>query len=131
MNPRSEEARLMACLGYVPPVAIALLARTRWREIRLVRQHAEQALGLQSLWAIGSVMLAWLGTWSGSWLGFGWLALTGVAISAWLLAGVGIGIWASLEAHDGREARLRAWVVRQAGKRRGAGKPRTRQTRKT
>ncbi len=126
MIPRSEEARLMACLGYVPPVAIALLARPRWREIGLVRRHAEQALGLQVLWAAGSVLLAWFGTWFGTWLGFGWLAMTGVAISVWLLTGVALGIWASLEAHDGREARFRDWLVRRATSHRASKKRRAR-----
>jgi len=120
----------MACLGYVPPVAIALMARRRWREVRLVRRHAEQALVLQGLWALGSVALAWFGTWMGSWLGWGWLALTGLGISGWLLAGVGIGIWSSMEAHDGREPRLRAWTVEWWTRIRPTPRKRSRRSRK-
>jgi uncharacterized membrane protein len=50
-TPRAETIRLLAMASYLPIVPFVLLAQRRYRDIRLIRFHAYQAIGL----------LIWLG----------------------------------------------------------------------
>lgn len=54
--PRSESIRLWAAAAYLPAVAFFLLGNRRYRDIRLIRFHAYQAIGL-GLWLVLVLLL--------------------------------------------------------------------------
>ena len=45
-NPRAETVRLLAMAAYLPGVPIALLVSRQTRDVRLIRFHAYQGIGL-------------------------------------------------------------------------------------
>lgn len=102
-RPRAEGVRLTAAAAYLPFVAIALLLQRKHRDVRLVRFHAYQALGLagglfMAMMAstIASVLL-------GSVPGLGFLInlIVGLAFVVLLVGFTGITFYGAYMAYQG------------------------------
>lgn len=108
MEPRAASYRTLAALGYLPPVAIAILAMPTYRVVRHLRFHALQSLALLALSIVGSVLLGWGGAILGNlpFVGFFLLGLSGLAISLWMLGALGLAVYAAVLAYQGRATHL-------------------------
>lgn len=106
--PQAAPYRTLASLSYLFPVAVALLLLPQFRSIRLLRFHAVQAIALTLLTALAAFALGLLGTLLGPlpWLGMTVLLVTGLGISAVMLLGWGLAIYAAVLAYDGRLTKL-------------------------
>lgn len=114
-QPRSESVRLKAVFAYVPLVAPFLLFTRTGRDVRLVRFHAVQALGLAAMLVLGllaasacSLVLGMVG-WMGLWLN----VLMGLLIIVLLLGVTGLtfhGAWAAYQGTYTRVPWLTPWV---------------------
>lgn len=102
-RPRAEGVRLTAAAAYLPFVAIVLLLLRRHRDVRLVRFHAYQALGLAgALFAcmlVGSIASSLLGTLPG--LGFLINLLVGVFFVVLLVGFTALTFYAAIMAYQG------------------------------
>ncbi|MBO9541965.1 hypothetical protein J7643_15360 [bacterium] len=108
MEPRAASYRTLAALGYLPPVAIAVLLMPSYRGVRHLRFHALQSLALL-LGAIGgAVLLGWAGAILGRlpFLGLFLLGISGLAISLWMVGALGVAVYAAVMAYQGRTTRL-------------------------
>ena len=108
MEPRAATVRVLSSLGYLPPVAIALLLMPRYRIVRHVRFHALQSLMLMGFMIGGAILLAWSGAILGNLPGIGFmlLSLCGLAISLWMLLMLGYAVYGAIAAYQGRTTRI-------------------------
>ncbi|HEY9899423.1 MAG TPA: hypothetical protein V6D00_09600 [Pantanalinema sp.] len=108
MEPRAASYRTLAALAYLPPVAIAVLLAPAYRAVRHLRFHAIQSLALTALGLGGAMALGWGGAILGGlpFLGFFLLGLTGLAISLWMIGGLGLSVYAAVMAYQGNTTRL-------------------------
>lgn len=108
MIPRSTSARALACLAYLPPVALVLLVSPEHRGIKLIRQHSLQSLILSVGSLLGAVLLGWGGTLLGALPGVGlfMLSATGLLISLWMLAMLGLAIVGAIAGYQGKYLRI-------------------------
>lgn len=113
MEPRAASIRVLSALGYLPPVAIALLLMPGYRSIRHVRLHAMKSLALMAFFVGGAVLISWAGAILGSMTGGGFLVLSvsGLAISLWMLLMLGFSLHGAIAAYQGRATRL-PWIER-------------------
>lgn len=111
--PQAAPYRTLASLSYLFPVAVALLLLPQFRAVRLLRYHAVQAIALTLLTALATFALGLLGTLLGPLPGIGMTVLltTGLGISALMLLGWSLAIYAAVIAYDGRLTRL-PWLDR-------------------
>ncbi len=102
-RPRAEGVRLSAAAAYLPFVAIALLLQRKHRDVRLVRFHAYQALGLTgTLFAcmlVGSIASTLLGELPG--LGFLINLIVGVFFMLLLIGFTAVTFYAAVMAYQG------------------------------
>lgn len=107
-EPRSDSVRTMACLAYLPPIAVGLLIAPDYRNARFVRRHAVASLLLSAAGLSGAVLLSWIALLLGKlpWVGFWLLSASGLVISLWLMAAVGLAVAGALAAYQGKAARL-------------------------
>lgn len=109
---RAETVRLWAMAAYLPGVALGLLVARRTREIRLIRFHAFQALGLMALGLLlllsGSAVATIFGAVPGLELVFNF----GVGLGFLLLfpLGFALALHGALAAYAGRYTRL-PWLT--------------------
>jgi uncharacterized membrane protein len=102
-TPRAETVRMLAVAAYLPLVAFFLLAQPKHREVRLIRFHAYQAIGI-FIWMILMLLLgSILSTLFGGLPGVGLLINMGVGmlfVTA-LVGGTGIGLYGAVMAYQG------------------------------
>lgn len=108
MEPRAASFRILSALGYLPPVALALLFSRAYRPVRHVRFHALQSLALMALSVFGSFGIGTLGAILGNVpvVGFFLLTATGLLISLWMLAMLGGAVYGALYAYQGKTTHL-------------------------
>lgn len=129
MEPRAASYRTLAALCYLPPVAVAILVSAPLRAVRHLRFHALQSLALMGIGLGGAILLGWAGAIVGRlpWVGLFLLGASGLAITGWMLAALGVAVHGATLAYQGRTTRLpvidrplRRWD-RRLEKRWGAG----------
>lgn len=108
MEPRAASIRILSALGYLLPVAVALLLAPNYRAIRHVRFHALQSMALVLLTVGGAVVIGWVGALLGNLPGIGFvlLGLTGVVITLWMLLMLGCSVYGAIAAYQGRTTHL-------------------------
>jgi uncharacterized membrane protein len=108
MEPRSTSYRILSALGYLPPVAIALLCSREFRPVKHLRFHALQSLVLMVLSILGAAGIGYLGSILGAlpWIGFFLLSVTGLAISLWMVTMLGFAVYGALLAYQGKTTHL-------------------------
>lgn len=102
-TPRSESIRLLAAAAYLPAVAFFLLGNRRYRDIRLIRFHAYQAIGL-AIWLLLMLLLgSLLSTLLSGLPGLDLLInmLVGVLFVVALVSGPGLSFYAAFMAFQG------------------------------
>ncbi len=115
--PQAAPYRTLASLSYLVPVAVVMLLLPQYRAVRLLRYHAVQSVALTVLTTFLIVALGILGTLLGPIprVGMTVLLMTGLGISAVMLASLGVTAYAAVLAYDGRVTRLPVldrWVRR-------------------
>lgn len=107
-QPRAASYRVLAALSYLPPVAVGVLVMPEYRAVRHLRFHALQSLCLMALSFGGAMLIGWLGALLGNlpWMGFFLLSLSGLLISLWMMALLGVSVRAALLAYEGKTTRL-------------------------
>ena len=107
-RPQSPGYRILACLCYLPPVAIAILLQKQYQSIRLLRFHAVQSLTLFVATLALCVLVGFVSSILGNipFVGMGILMMTGLGISALMVGGVSVATYAAIVAYDGRLTRL-------------------------
>lgn len=108
MEPRAASFRTLAALGYLPPVAIAILVMPGYRVVRHLRFHALQSLSLLALSMLGAMGIGWAGAILGGlpFVGFFLLWLSGLCISLWMTLALGVAVYAAVLAYQGRTTHL-------------------------
>ena len=102
-NPRAESVRLLAMAAYVPPVAFGLLLSKRHRDIRLIRFHAYQAIGLILALVLALVLGSLVASLFGSLPAIGLLIdmAVGLAIAVALIAATAVAFYGAAMAYQG------------------------------
>lgn len=102
-RPRAEGVRLTAAAAYLPFVAIALLLQRKHRDVRLVRFHAYQALGLAGALFAGMLIASIASTLLGEIPGLGFLInlLVGLAFMALLVGFTALAFYGAYMAYQG------------------------------
>ena len=124
-TPRAETVRLLAFAAYLPVVAVLLLARPKYRDVRLIRFHAYQAIGLV-IWLVLMLLLgSILSTLFGSLPGLGlWINMgVGLLFMLTLIGCTGLAIYGAAMAYQGNYTSvpiLTDWVWTQVN---GSGRP--------
>lgn len=102
-RPRAEGVRLTAAAAYLPFVALVLLLQRKHRDVRLIRFHAYQALGLAgalfALMLVGSITSTLLGELPG--LGFMINLIVGVFFLLLLVGFTAVTFYAAVMAYQG------------------------------
>lgn len=102
-RPRAEAVRLTAAAAYLPLVAIVLLLQRKHRDVRLVRFHAYQALGLAGVlfacMLVGSIASTLLGDLPA--LGFVINLIVGVFFMLLLIGFTALTFYAAAMAYQG------------------------------
>lgn len=102
-TPRAESVRHLAMAAYLPFVAVFLLARAQTRDIRLIRFHAYQAIGLM-LWLVlmlflGSILSTLFGGLPG--VGLAINMTVGLLFFVTLIGCTGIAVYGAAMAYQG------------------------------
>ena len=124
-TPRAETVRLLAMAAYLPLVSVVLLARAKYRDVRLIRFHAYQAIGLM-IWLVLMLLLgSILSTLFGSLPGVGlWINMgVGLLFMGTLVGVTGLGVYGAAMAYQGNYTSvpiLTDWVWAQVN---GSGRP--------
>jgi uncharacterized membrane protein len=102
-RPRAEGVRITAAAAYLPFVAIVLLLRRKHRDVRLVRFHAYQALGLAGVLFASMLVATIASTLLGSLPGLGFLVnlIVGLIYVVLLLGFTGLAFYAAVMAYQG------------------------------
>jgi hypothetical protein len=79
-TPRAETIRQLAAAAYLPFVALVLLAQRRYREVRLVRFHSYQAIGIAIALLLTLLAGSLVSTLFGNLPGLGFLINMGVGL---------------------------------------------------
>lgn len=123
--PRQETIRLLAAASYLPAVPLFLLLNRRYRDVRLIRFHAFQAIGLILLLVLLLIAGSIVSTLLGSLPGLGELInmLVGLGFMIVLLGSAGVAFYGAAQAAQGNYTRipiLTDWVWAQVN---GSGRP--------
>lgn len=131
-TPRSEQVRLLAMAAYLPLVGVFLILGRRYRDVRLVRFHAYQGVGLYFLllliFLLGSLISTLLGGLPE--IGLFIDMLVGLGLVASLLFAIGVGFYGAAMAYQGNYTGvpiLTDWVWLQVN---GSGRPAPRKRRR-
>jgi hypothetical protein len=124
-TPRAESVRHLAMAAYLPFVAVFLLARAKTRDIRLIRFHAYQAIGLM-IWLVlmlflGSILSTLFGGLPG--VGLTINLAVGVLFLVSLIGCTGVAVYGAVMAYQGNYTGvpvLTDWVWIQVN---GSGRP--------
>jgi uncharacterized membrane protein len=117
-TPRAETIRQLAAAAYLPFVAVGLLAARRFREVRLIRFHAYQAIGLAIFLVLVLLFGSITSTLFGGLPGVGFLInlAVGLIIMLALLMAIAIGFYGAVLAYQGNYSSvpiLTDWVWQQ------------------
>lgn len=123
--PRQETIRLLAAAAYLPTVPLFLLANRRYRDVRLIRFHAFQAIGLILMLVLLLLAGSIVSTLLGSLPGLGELInmAVGLGFVIALLGSAGVAFYGAAMAVQGNYTRipiLTDWVWAQVN---GSGRP--------
>lgn len=102
-TPRAETVRQLAAAAYLPFVAIFLLSSRRYREVRLIRFHCYQAIGIAVTLLLVLLCASIAASLFGNLPALGLLinVCVGVVILGAMLAGVAITFYGSIQAYQG------------------------------
>lgn len=132
-TPRAETIRQLAAAAYLPLVAVFLLSSRRYKEVRLIRFHGYQAIGIAVILAtvllFGSIAASLFGNLPG--IGLPINVAVGLLIMAVLLGATAIAFYGAIMAYQGNYTSvplLTDWVWQQVNG--GAPQPRKRRRRK-
>lgn|GEM_PF-2346535 len=112
-RPLSPPVRLWAAASYLLPVAVVALLHPEMAQVRLVREHAANALAL-GLMLLGPMVV--LGSGRGGPLE--WLMLVGLLLTLWLVVVFGLVAFEAVRAWQGRRPwapwapRVASWLPR-------------------
>ncbi|HEY9721383.1 MAG TPA: hypothetical protein V6D47_05190 [Oscillatoriaceae cyanobacterium] len=131
-TPRSEQVRLLAMAAYLPLVGFFLLLGRRFRDVRLLRFHAYQGIGLYFLLLLIFLLSSLISTLLGGLPEIGLFInmLVGLLLVASLLAATVIGFYGAVMAYQGNYTGvplLTEWVWMQVN---GSGRPAPRKRRR-
>lgn len=134
--PRQETIRLLAAAAYLPAVPVFLLANRRYRDVRLIRFHSFQAIGIVIILVLMLLLGSILSTLLGSLPGLGDLInlAVGLLFVATLMGAAGVAFYGAAMAAQGNYTRvpvLTDWVWAQVnGSGRAQPPPRKKRARK-
>ncbi|MDB5101600.1 MAG: hypothetical protein JWM80_6021 [Cyanobacteria bacterium RYN_339] len=133
-TPRAETIRQLAAAAYLPLVAIVLLSQRRYRDIRLIRFHCYQAIGVAII-LLMTLLLASIGsTLFGSLPGVGLLInlIVGVMIMGAMLGATIVSFYGAVLGYQGNYTGvpiLTDWVWQQVNGGQPAEPPKRRRRR--
>lgn len=124
-TPRAESVRLTAMAAYLPLVAFFLLASPKHRDVRLIRFHAYQSIGVLAWMALMLLAGSVISTLFGGLPGLGLLINMGVGLIYMLalIGGASVGTYGAVMAYQGNYTSipvLTDWVWIQVN---GSGRP--------
>jgi uncharacterized membrane protein len=136
-TPRAETIRQLAAAAYLPFVAIGLLAGRRYRDLRLIRFHAYQAIGLSVFLVLVLLFGSIASTLFGGLPGIGFLInlAVGFVIMLGLTLATAISFYGAVFAYQGNYTNvplITEWVWQQvngSGQRVAADAPKRRRRR--
>lgn len=135
-TPRAETVRQLAMIAYLPIVAPCLLLQAKYRDVRLIRFHAYQAIGL-FVWLLLMLLLgSILSTLFGSLPGVGLMInmAVGLLYMVTLLGCTGVAVYGAAMAYQGNYTQLPVltdWVWSQVnGSGRALAAPKKKSTRR-
>jgi hypothetical protein len=102
-TPRAETIRQLAAAAYLPLVAVVLLAQRRYRDVRLIRFHCYQAIGVALITLLTLLFASIAATLFGSLPGIGLLInmLVGLLISGAMLGATAVSFYGAVMGFQG------------------------------
>jgi hypothetical protein len=102
-TPRAETIRQLAAAAYLPFVAVVLLTQRRFRDVRLIRFHCYQAIGVALITLLTLLFASIAATLFGGLPGVGFLInmLVGLAICGAMLGATAISFYGAVMGYQG------------------------------